>query len=48
MESMPQIDDDGLLDMADLDSDLVAPDDWEIEQDQLPFEARDKDVDADG
>jgi hypothetical protein len=47
-ENLPIDDEGGLLDMADLDSDLVAPEGWNFEEDELPFDASDKDDDSDG
>jgi hypothetical protein len=45
----PPIDDEGgLLDVADMDPELVAPDGWHLEQDELPFDAYDEDEDSDG
>jgi hypothetical protein len=38
----------GLLDMADIDTDRPIPAGWEPVQDELPFNAYDKDVNPDG
>lgn len=47
LNNLPVDEEGGLLDMADLDSELVAPDGWYIQQDELPFDANDKDSDPD-
>lgn len=47
-DNLPVDEEGGLLDMADLDSELLAPDGWYIEEDELPFDASDEDVDANG
>lgn len=41
-------DEEGLLDMADIDTDKPIPAGWEPVQDELPFNAKDKDEDANG
>ena len=43
-----QNDDEGLMDLADLDTNLETPAGWSPQQDELPFNARDMDDDADG
>jgi hypothetical protein len=45
---LPTDEDGGLLDMADLDFELQAPEDWSVEEDQSQFDARDGDDDANG
>lgn len=42
---MPEVEID--LDLADIDTDQEAPDNWSPEQDELPFDAQDKDLSAD-
>lgn len=41
-------DEEGLLDMADIDTDKPIPAGWTPVQDELPFSARDRNEDADG
>lgn len=43
---MPE-NEEGLEDMADMDLNQPIPNGWEPEQDELPFDAKDKDDDAD-
>lgn len=42
---MPDVD--GDLDLADIDTNQPVPAEWVVEEDELPFDALDKDDDAD-